>query len=88
MKTMIGIPNPMSSYERISHMFDVYAWISNNLHVIIGVPLERLEYESWDIVEIDKYYLEVVLTDGRVKLYDAKKIAIAMEEQKNGNSES
>ena len=59
----------MSNIEKIKNMFEVHRWLSNNLHILVGVKESELKYEYWDLEEHDEPILAVCMESGDV-LYD------------------
>jgi hypothetical protein len=46
--------------KKIDDYFQFHAWLSNNLHNILEIPYESLDYKSWDIGENEIFmYIEV-----------------------------
>jgi hypothetical protein len=69
----------MKTIDKVNNMFDIFSWISNNLDKITGIPMEKLEFDSWDILETNEFVLEVQLTDGSELSFNAEDIAKAIE---------
>ena len=69
----------MNTLDKVNVMFEINEWISNNLDKITGIPMDKLEYDSWDFLETNEHVLEVELKDGSTLSYNAKDIAEIME---------